>query len=117
MQTPATEIDQRIVQLNEFVFPSLPIWRLSRRIRQDLLLAASMMHSSRGFWTCQGYLRLEQRSPEWDAILRLFYSSRRATTGSTDEARRAGKYPAAIPAISRRVVAANRLNGSVPLSP
>jgi hypothetical protein len=35
MQTPATEIDQRIVQLNEFIFPSLPTWRLSRRIRQD----------------------------------------------------------------------------------
>jgi hypothetical protein len=65
MQTPATEIDQRIVQLNEFIFPSLPTWRLSRRIRQDLLLAASMMHSSRGFWTWPGYLRLEQRSPEW----------------------------------------------------
>jgi hypothetical protein len=54
MQNPATEMDQMIVQLNEFILPSSLMESLTytAKNRSRVPLGASMMHSSHGFWTC-----------------------------------------------------------------
>ena len=54
MQTPATEIDQMIVQLNEFILPSSLMESFDVYREESVKSAARCltMHSSRGFWTC-----------------------------------------------------------------